>query len=241
MWGEVDILPLTDKSEVGGLTITRLSRSSWFKLESSEKIIHFDPGYTGYFKNQGIPINELKEKADIVLISHYHKDHLQQEALDRIIKEDTIVIAPKDCANRINANTIKFVKPGDSFNVEDIRIIVLDAYNTQEGHSTRKVHHKGDFVGYLINMNNKSIYFAGDTDLIPEMRGLGDVDIAFLPIGGTFVMDIEEASDAVCVIKPRVVFPMHQSKKDPRVFKRKVSVKSDSKVIILEVGDKAYE
>ena len=90
-------------------------------------------------------------------------------------------------------------------------------------------------------MDNKSIYFAGDTDLIPEMRGLGEVDIAFLPIGGTFVMDIEEAADAVCVIKPRVVFPMHQSKKDPRVFKREVSVKSDSKVIILEVGDKAYE
>ena len=145
--GEVDILPLTEKTEIGRLTITRLSRSSWFKLESGEKIIHFDPGYTGYFKNQGIPINELKEKADIVLISHYHKDHLQQEALDRIIKKDTIVIAPKDCANRINANTIKFVKPGDSFNVEDIRIIALDAYNTQEGHSTRKVHHKGDFVG----------------------------------------------------------------------------------------------
>jgi L-ascorbate metabolism protein UlaG (beta-lactamase superfamily) len=237
----VDILPVNDKTEVGELIITRLSRASWFKLESGDKIIHFDPGYTGYFKNQGIPINELQEKADIVLISHYHKDHLQKEALDRIMNKNTIVIAPRNCANRINADTITFVKPGDLVYVEDIKIIAVDAYNTQEGHSTRKVHHKGDFVGYLININNKSIYFAGDTDLIPEMSGLGDVDIAFLPIGGIFVMDMEEAVDAVCMIKPKVVFPMHQSKKNPEVFKREVSIKSDSKVIILGVGDKAHE
>jgi L-ascorbate metabolism protein UlaG (beta-lactamase superfamily) len=96
-------------------------------------------------------------------------------------------------------------------------------------------------VGYLISYNEKSIYFAGDTDLIPEMRGLGKVDIAFLPIGGTFVMDINEAIDAVCVINPKVVFPMHQSKVNPQVFKSEVNAKSGSRVIILEVGDKAYE
>lgn len=234
-------MSLSVKTEAGEFTITRLSRSSWFKIETGDKIIHFDPGYTGYFENQGIPLDELKERADIVFVSHYHKDHLKQEALDRITKQDTIVIAPRNCKNRVNANNIRFVKPGDSFNYEDIKITTVDAYNTQEGRSTRKVHNKGDFVGYLININNKSIYFAGDTDLIPEMRGLGKVDIAFLPIGGIFVMDMEEAVDAVCVINPKVVFPMHQSKKNPEVFKREVSVKSDSKVIILGVGDKAHE
>jgi len=132
-------LPITDKTEVGELTITRLSRSSWFKIETGDKIIHFDPGYAGYFKNQGIPLDELKEKADIVLVSHYHKDHLQQEALDRIIKKGTIVIAPKSCVNRINANNIKFIKPGDSFYVEDIKIIAVDAYNTEELHDSEKL------------------------------------------------------------------------------------------------------
>lgn len=234
-------MPITNKTEVGELIITRLSKASWFKLEIGDKIIHFDPGYMGYFDNQGIPSDELIEKADIVLVSHCHKDHLQQEALDRIIKNDTNVIAPKNCANRICSDSIRFVKPGDSFYVEDIRIIAVDAYNTQEGRSTRKVHHKGDFVGYLIYFKNIAIYFAGDTDLIPEMKDLGVIDLAFLPIGGTFVMDIEEAVDAVCVINPRVVFPMHQGKKNPEVFKREVSVKSDSKVIILGVGEKAHE
>jgi len=186
-------------------------------------------------------LDELKEKADIVLVSHYHKDHLQQEALDRIINKDTEIIAPVSCKNRIKGNNITFVKPDDLIYIEGIKIVAVDAYNTQEGRSTRKVHHKGDFVGYLINNNNKSIYFAGDTDLIPEMSGLGDVDVAFLPIGGTFVMDIEEAAKAVCIINPKVVFPMHQSSKDPEIFKREVSLKSDSKVIILEVGEKARE
>jgi L-ascorbate metabolism protein UlaG (beta-lactamase superfamily) len=133
---------LTDNTEVGKITITRLSRSSWFKIETSDKIIHFDPGYTGYFENQGIPLDELKEKADFVFVSHYHKDHLQQEAIDRIIKKDTIVIAPRNCKNRINTNNIRFVEPGDSLNFEGIKISVVDAYNTREGHSTRKVHQK---------------------------------------------------------------------------------------------------
>lgn len=98
----------------------------------------------------------------------------------------------------------------------------MNAYNTQEGHSTRKVHHKGDFVGYLINLKGKSLYFAGDTDLIPEMKDLGKVDIAFLPIGGTFVMDIEEAVAAVCVIDPNITFPMHQSNENLQIFKSAV-------------------
>ena len=211
-------MPLTDKAEVGELTITRLSRSSWFKLETSDKIIHFDPGYTGYFKNQGIPWDELEDKADIVLVSHYHKDHLQQEALDRIINNDTFFVAPSACANRINSDNIRFIKPGDSFHVDDVKITAVDAYNTQEGRSTRKVHHKGDLVGYLIHIKNKALYFAGDTDVILEMRDLGVVDIALLPIGGIFVMDIEEAAEAVCIINPKFVFPMHQSQKDPEVF-----------------------
>jgi len=234
-------MSLTDKKEDRELVITRLSRSSWFKLETSDKIIHFDPGYTGYFENQGIPLDELQDKADIVLISHYHKDHIQQEALDRIIKKDTIVIAPRACANRINANDIRFVKPGDSLDVYNVKIAAVDAYNTLEGHSTRKVHHKGDFVGYIIYIENKAIYFAGDTDLIPEMRDLGAIDIAFLPIGGTFVMDLEEAVDAVCIIHPKVLYPMHQGKKNPEIFRNQVSAKSDAKVKILGIGDKAYE
>jgi L-ascorbate metabolism protein UlaG (beta-lactamase superfamily) len=218
------------------LTITRISTASWFKLKIGDKIIHFDPGYAGYFKNQRAPMDELEEKADIILISHFHKDHLQPEAIEKIIKAATVIIAPGGCEDRIK-HKLTIVKPGESVCVGGIKIVAVDAYNTKEGHSTRKVHHKGDFVGYLVYFENKCIYFAGDTDVIEEMKNLGNVDIAFLPIGGTFVMDIEEAVKAVAIIKPVIVIPMHQSKNDPEIFRREVEAKSNSKAIILDVGD----
>jgi L-ascorbate metabolism protein UlaG (beta-lactamase superfamily) len=220
------------------LVITRLSRASWFKIESRNLVLHFDPGYTGYFQNQGIPLIEIEDKADLILITHFHKDHLQPEAINRILGKKTVIVATSNCVDRIKSNII-VIKPGDSLNIEAINIRVVDAYNTKEGHSTRKVHHRGNFVGYLVSFENGRIYFAGDTDHIPEMKNLGKVDIAFLPIGGTFVMDIEEAVNAVMEIKPRIVIPMHQSKNDPEVFKKEVLSKTSSEIIILNVGSKA--
>jgi L-ascorbate metabolism protein UlaG (beta-lactamase superfamily) len=227
----------TDAKDNGKMEITRISRASWFKIKSGKTVLHFDPGYTGYFQNQGIPLNEISEKAGLVLITHFHKDHLQPEALERIVDEKTVVIASVGCVDRIQSQ-VTLVKPGDSLKVGGIMIKAVEAYNTPEGHSTRKVHHKGDFVGYLVCLDDIRIYFAGDTDYIPEMKNLGQVDIAFLPIGGTFVMDIEEAVNAVDTINPRKVIPMHQAKNAPEAFKKKVLSKSGSEVILLNTGEK---
>jgi L-ascorbate metabolism protein UlaG (beta-lactamase superfamily) len=220
------------------LEITRLSRSSWFKIKTGNKIIHFDPGYTGYFQNQDIPLIELEEKANLILISHFHKDHLQPEALARITNEYTMIMAPGSCAERIK-NRMTCIKPGDTLSVEEINIKMIEAYNTTDGHSTRKVHPKGQFVGYLVYLESKWIYFAGDTDLIPEMNNLGKVDVAFLPIGGTFVMDIEEAVKAAMLINAHTVFPMHQSRHDLHEFKEVLLSKCISTTLVLDVGEKA--
>ena len=117
-----------------------------------------------------------------------------------------------------------------------IKVRAVDAYNTEKGSSTRKVHHKGSGLGYLLVMGGKTIYHAGDTDLIPEMKKLGPVDVALLPIGGTFTMDIEDAVKAAMTIKPGTVIPIHRSKADPLVFK-KVEGKSKIKVVPLGVGE----
>ena len=221
------------------LQITRMSRASWFKIKMERKVIHFDPGYTGYFKNQGIPLDEVEDKANLILISHFHKDHLQPEALERIANANTLIIAPESCVKRIKNKVVCIIKPGDVLTVGEVRIKAVDAYNTNEGHSTRKVHHKGAFVGYLVYLEDKLIYFAGDTDYIPEMKNLGKVDIAFLPIGGTFVMDDEEAVQAALSINPKIVIPMHQSHSDPNIFKKELLLKSDAEVLILDVGEEA--
>jgi len=87
--------------------------------------------------------------------------------IERIADEQTIIVAPKSCTNRIN-HQVTVVKSGDFVEIGEIRIKAIDAYNTNEGHSTRKVHHKGDFVGYSVLFQGRKIYFAGDTDLIPD-------------------------------------------------------------------------
>jgi L-ascorbate metabolism protein UlaG (beta-lactamase superfamily) len=99
------------------------------------------------------------------------------------------------------------------------------------------VHHKGEGVGYLITVNGKTIYHAGDTDFIPEMKDFGKVDVALLPIGGTFTMDIQEAIEAAIAIKPKVVIPMHHLKTNPQEYRKKVEAVSNVKVITLEIGE----
>ena len=86
-------------------------------------------------------------------------------------------------------------------------------------------------------MKGKTIYHAGDTDFIPEMKELSDIDVALLPIGGTFTMDIQEAVEAAIAIKPEVVIHMHNFKADPQEFKDKVEVRSDIKVVPLKIGE----
>lgn len=215
------------------MKITRISKSSWFKLKTDNVVIYFDPGYAGYFENQGIPMEELRDKADYVFISHSHKDHLQPEAVDLIVRSDTKIYAPKSCIKSISYK-FEIVEPLDEVSEEKIEIRAVNAYNTTEGHSTRKVHHKGDCVGFVVTVDGKNIYHAGDTDVIPEMKELCNIDIAFLPIGGTFVMDIEEAVKATIIINPKFVIPMHEAKQSLTNFKNDLN---DFNVVCLNVGD----
>ena len=218
------------------IQITSLSHASCFKIKTKNEIIHIDPGYTGYFENQGVPIEELEDEADIIFVTHFHKDHLQPKAFVMIYGNGTKVFAPKTCVERIKEK-VNIVKPGDEFDVGGIKIKVVNAYNTPGGSSTRKVHHKGDFVGYLISIDGKAIYHAGDTDFIPEMKQLGKVDVALLPIGGKFTMDVDEAVAATLAIKPRFVIPMHRSDADPNIFQEKVVARLKVKVVNLSIGE----
>lgn len=218
------------------IQITKLSHSSWFKVKSNDMVIHLDPGYAGYFENQGVPDKELKDKANLVLVSHFHKDHLQPEAVDMISGKHTQILAPKNCVERI-PHPVTIVKPGDEMKIDGITIRAVDAYNTPAGCSTRKVHHQGDGVGYLITIHGKRLYHAGDTDLIPEMNRLEAVDVAMLPIGGKYTMDIDEAVKALIAINPAIVIPMHQSNEDPLLFKEKVEKQSEVRVVNLSIGE----
>lgn len=165
-----------------------------FKL-TGEKIIYIDP----------YEISET-EKADIILITHTHHDHLSMDDIEKIRKLDTLIFAPEDARSKLS--DFKSVKPYQFFNVGKIKIETVPAYNLdKEFHPEER-----NWVGYVIEINKQRIYHAGDTDLIPEMSELKDIDVALLPIGGTYTMDVTEALQAVNIIQPKTAIPMHYGK-----------------------------
>ncbi len=216
--------------------------NSWFQIKTEDKIIYIDPAYlktmfNDYPKKAIVEkLPENLEKADMILVTHEHQDHCNPATVNTLKQPYTHVIAPKACANELDEVT-NVVKPGEEISYDNIKIKVVDAYNTKQGHSTMKLHEKGKSVGYLITLDGKRIYHAGDTDIVPEMKDFGHVDVALVPIGGTFTMDMKEAVDAVMAIGPKVVIPMHMKDADPYEFKKIVEEKSDIKVVPLEIGE----
>lgn len=217
------------------LSITRLSNSSWFKLIFNQKVIHIDPGFAGPFESQGIDPKHLSDKADYIFISHVHQDHLQKQVFDMIANDKTQIYASLSCKD-VLPETAHLIKPNIHIDLDIFSFDTLFAYNTPEGRSIRKFHAKDVFLGFVFQIGGKKLYFAGDTDIIPEMRDLKDIDIAFLPIGGTYVMDLGEAIEATHIIQPKIVIPMHQSSTDLRDFETQFNSEK-TKAIILNIND----
>ena len=222
---------------------------SWIQISARNNLIFIDPAYfKTYFKDypkridfsswpdpiDGLP--EELEKADLILVTHHHKDHCKHVTVDRLRRPDTLVIAPRRCAKELGED-IKTIKPGEKISLDNVVIEAVQAYNTEQGSSTRKQHREGEGVGYLIVIEGKTIYHAGDTDFIPEMRELGRVDVALLPIGGTFTMDSGEAVEAAIAINPKVVIPMHRFAADPRKLADEIETRLDIKLIPLDIGE----
>jgi L-ascorbate metabolism protein UlaG (beta-lactamase superfamily) len=208
-----------------GLSVTWLGHAS-FQIKADGTNIYVDP-YEG----------EYKDKADIVLATHSHSDHCDPSKIRRVQKDDTLTIAPKDCVSKIDGRT-KTLKPGEKVTVGKITVEAVEAYNYKRFRSPGKPFHpKGLGVGYLITLGDKTIYHAGDTDFIPEMRQLKNVHVALLPSGDKYTMDNAEAAEAALTISPEVVIPMHRWDTNPEVFRKKVESKSKIKVVILKSGE----
>ncbi len=141
--------------------------------------------------------------ADIVLISHGHYDHMSRTDIDRIRCPRTKIIVPKSCEATLAREAIA-LDPGEETTVHGVRIKAIRAYNVDKAFHPRA----NDWLGYLIHLPNETIYYAGDTDLIPEMDELS-VDIALLPVGGTYTMNAEEAVEAAKRVKAKLAIPMH--------------------------------
>lgn len=144
------------------------------------------------------------EKADVICITHEHFDHCSPEDIQKLLKPDTTLVGPEDALQKVNCEKKAIVAPGDRLTIEGIEIEVVPAYNLNKNFHPQKNH----WVGYIISVAGKKLYHAGDTDHIPEMKNF-KVDIACLPVSGTYVMTPEEAAEAALELKPAVAIPMH--------------------------------
>lgn len=147
--------------------------------------------------------------ADLILISHDHYDHFSADDVAKLRKPDTVIVTVPSVAKQLSGNVVS-VAPGDSVVAAGVPIEAVAAYNVNKFRSPGQPFHpkSAGYVGFILTVNGERVYHTGDTDLIPEMSGL-QVDVALLPVSGTYVMTPEEAAEAAQRIKPKVAVPMH--------------------------------
>jgi len=186
--------------EYGGLKISWLGHDG-FKIENAKRV-YIDP----YEIKGGV-------EADILLISHDHLDHCSPEDVEKIISKKTTIITTAESKRKLSktkAKDIRVAKPGQKILIDDVSIETVPAYNVNKFRSPGQPFHpkQNEMLGFIITMSGARIYHAGDTDLIPEMERLS-VDVACLPVSGTYVMTAEEAAESTNRIRLKVAIPMH--------------------------------
>jgi len=198
----------TIKTDQGNLIIHFIGHGS-LMFEFKHKIIDVDP----YSK---LTDYDSLSKADLVLVTHVHQDHFDTIALNKIHKQNTLVVFTQECANtgKYKGNSA-IMNNGDKKDVMGLGIEAVPAYNIiNKRPNGQPFHPKGNGNGYIITFGNKRIYVAGDTENIPEMKDFGKIDIAFLPMN-TPTMTPEQVADAAKIIQPKILYPYHYSNNDP--------------------------
>jgi L-ascorbate metabolism protein UlaG (beta-lactamase superfamily) len=204
----------TDKFETnsGDLKVNFVNHASLF-FEFDGKIIHIDPVLRmGNYENY--------PKADLILITHHHGDHMDLNAIDLIKKENTKIILTKKCHELSeNLSEVIIMQNGDVLNINQIEIEAIPAYNMiHKRESGEPYHPKGEGNGYMLTFGDKKVLVAGDTENIPEIKELKNIDIAFLPMNLPYTMTPEMVADAAKAFRPKVLYPYHYSNTDTSIL-----------------------
>ena len=191
---------------------------SSIRIEGENKIIYIDP----------YRIKEEKNDADIIFITHSHYDHFSEEDILKIKNENTQILVTTDLLEKtmdlgFKEEDITVVNPNNSYTVLDIEVNTIPAYNINKQFHPKE----NNWVGYILKLEGKRIYIAGDTDINEENKNV-KCDIALLPVGGTYTTNYEEAAELANLINPELVIPMHYGeivgeKEDAIKFKKLIN------------------
>ena len=189
-----------------------------FRIDAA-KTIYIDP----YQISSG-------SEADLILITHEHFDHCSPDDVAKIQHSGSVIVTEKDSAAKLSGD-VRVIKVGESLSVDAVNIEAVAAYNTNKDFHPKS---KG-WLGFIVEIEGVKVYHAGDTDFIPEMKDI-DVDIALLPVSGTYVMTAEEAVQAALAINPKIAIPMHYGAivggdQDPLNFKKALEGKVDVRLL----------
>lgn len=204
--GAADFERDTLSTTQGDLIITFIGHGT-LMLEWAGKTIHADPvgSLTDYSR---FP------KADIILITHEHGDHLDLKAVRLLSRETTQLISNAAAAEKATGGSV--MNNGQTLEVQGIKIEAVPAYNIVNMRSPGNPYHpKGRGNGYILTFADKKVYIAGDTENTPEMKGLQNIDVAFLPMNLPYTMTPEMVADAARSFRPKILYPYHYGDTDP--------------------------
>lgn len=198
------------QTKSGVVKITPIRHAS-LMIEAGGKVIHVDPWSQGNF--DGLP------KADLILITDLHPDHLDKAAIDKVKKNGTVFITPDAVAKTVTE--AKVIANGQSTTWDKWTIDAVPMYNLKRGPAAGQLYHdKGRGNGYILTYGGTRFYLSGDTEGIPEMRALKNIDVAFVCMNLPYTMTPEEAADAVKAFHPKIVYPYHYRGSEPEAFKK---------------------
>ncbi|MBM3803138.1 MAG: MBL fold metallo-hydrolase [Acidimicrobiia bacterium] len=198
----------TISTSQGPLKITPVKHAS-VMLEFGGKVIHVDPWSQGDYT--GLP------KADVIFITDVHGDHMDPAKISDLKKEGTVIVAPTAVAQTVSEAVV--MANGERKTVAGIQVEAVPMYNLVRGPSAGKFYHdKGRGNGYVLVLGGKRVYFSGDTEGVPEIKALKNIDVAFITMNLPYTMPPEEAAECVKAFRPKIVFPYHYRNSDLKVF-----------------------
>jgi L-ascorbate metabolism protein UlaG (beta-lactamase superfamily) len=202
--------PQTFSTSAGPVKITPLNHASTL-IEAGGKVIYLDPAKPVKFSGMA--------KADLILITDIHGDHMDPDSIKEISKSETEIFAPPAVVQTVT--TAKPIANGETKTWQSLTIEAIPAYNLKRGPAPGKLFHdKGRGNGYVLTYGGKRFYFSGDTEGVPEMRALKNIDVAFVCMNLPYTMPPEEAADAVKAFHPKIVIPYHYRGSDLTVFQK---------------------